>query len=265
MARLLLMLAAAATAVALGAGVARSDGDPASDVLYNDNVFVPYPAPAATAAAGLRSAVATAYKHGYRLKVAVIKTPTDLGSVPSLFGKPASYAHFLGTELKQLYIGPLLIAMPDGWGIWDGGRSTTAEHRVLSSISIDGSTATTLTESAAAAVRTLVAKGALKSKDIKAPLVYPIPRRVQRGATVRLQYAVMDDSGKSREVVTVFARTTRLARLVDPMERTSATSYDSVTWRVPTTLTTSQLRFCVVATDPSGNSSKPACGAFDVV
>jgi hypothetical protein len=54
-----------------------------------------------------------------------------MGSVTALFRRPTRYAHFLGLELRQLYQGPLLIVMPNGYGIYDGGRSTRAEARVL--------------------------------------------------------------------------------------------------------------------------------------
>jgi len=43
-----------------------------------------------------------------------------LGAIPSLFNKPNQYARFLGFELSAGFIGPLLIVMPSGFGIWDG-------------------------------------------------------------------------------------------------------------------------------------------------
>ena len=36
----------------------------------------------------------------------------------------------------------------------------------------------------------------------------------------------------------------------------------AVHWLVPAKLRSRQLRFCVVATDPTGNRSKPACAPF---
>jgi hypothetical protein len=35
-----------------------------------------------------------------------------------------------------------------------------------------------------------------------------------------------------------------------------------VTWQVPKRLTSRKLRFCVVASDPSGNRSAPTCAPF---
>ena len=67
-----------------------ADGDPASDVLLVKNVFLPYPAPSAAASNEIAAAVSSAYARGYRVKVAVIATETDLGSVPSLFNRPGN-------------------------------------------------------------------------------------------------------------------------------------------------------------------------------
>jgi hypothetical protein len=113
--------------LALSSSAAFADGDPASDTLIFENVYFPYPAPGQQPSAALSAATRSVYARGYRIKVAVIASATDLGSIPSLFDKPADYAKFLGQELGLYYIGPLLIVMPAGFGIYDGGRpSTTA-------------------------------------------------------------------------------------------------------------------------------------------
>jgi len=103
-----------------------ADGDPASDVLLVKNVFVPYPAPSAAASNELAAAVRSAYARGYRVKVAVIASETDLGSIPSLFNRPNDYAKFLGQELQLYYIGPLLIVMPNGYASKTGKKDTGA-------------------------------------------------------------------------------------------------------------------------------------------
>jgi hypothetical protein len=64
------------------------------------NMFLPYPTPSAAASNELAATVSSAYARGYRVKVAVIATETDLGSVPSLFNRPGDHARFLGQELK---------------------------------------------------------------------------------------------------------------------------------------------------------------------
>ena len=76
----------------------------------------------------------TVYARGDRVKVALIHTAEDLGAIPSLFGQPGEYAHFLGVELGLWYVGPLLVVMPAGFGVYDGGRSTAAAEQVLRSV-----------------------------------------------------------------------------------------------------------------------------------
>ena len=64
---------------------ARADGDPASDYLLVQRVFVPYEGASASAQQrALTKAVATANKTGFTIRVAVIFSSYDLGSVTSL-------------------------------------------------------------------------------------------------------------------------------------------------------------------------------------
>jgi hypothetical protein len=88
---------------------------------------------------------------GYRLKVAVIASPSDLGSVPSLYGRPQYYARFLGIELGLIYKGSLLIAMPAGFGFYHHGRQTVTEAKALVPLRA-GSTEQTLVAAALKAV-----------------------------------------------------------------------------------------------------------------
>ena len=95
---LLTVLAAIATGAVSPA--ARADGDPASDVLAQQNLFLPQdagvPARQQTQIATLLQEAAHA---GYPIRVALIASPTDLGSVTALWQQPQSYAKFLGQEL----------------------------------------------------------------------------------------------------------------------------------------------------------------------
>jgi len=106
------------SALALASG-ARADGDPASDVLYTQSVFLPYSTKVSPALAQeLEQATAAART----IRVALIAAPTDLGAIPSLFGKPAAYARFLGMELQFVYPGRLLVVMPQGAALSRRGR-----------------------------------------------------------------------------------------------------------------------------------------------
>jgi hypothetical protein len=102
---------------------ALADGDPASDVLASQTVYVPSDGgldPAQTAR--LAPLLADARRAGLPIRVALIATRADLGSVSELWGKPQSYAEFLGQELGQVYHGRLVVAMPAGVGIYDVGE-----------------------------------------------------------------------------------------------------------------------------------------------
>jgi hypothetical protein len=108
------------TAAAWSPPAVLADGDPASDVLLGANVFYPYSPPVAPRLQrtlnGETSAAARAH---FRLKVALINGPFDLGVVPQMFSHPQEYARFLDQELR-LFLGPhpaLLVVMPGGYGV----------------------------------------------------------------------------------------------------------------------------------------------------
>lgn len=251
----------ALAAACLTAGAARADGDPASDFLIQQNVFFPYTAGRA-AQTGLSQAVAGVYAHGERLKVAVIFDTSDLGSVGSLFGKPQDYAHFLAIELGLWYVGPVLVVMPAGFGVYDLGRATAAEESVLRPLRVGAASADDLVNSATSAVQQLAAAGALESPDVKRPLVTPYPAYAQRGKQATLRFDVFDDSGRSKAIVRVYENRQLLATLASPMGFGIGSRTVRVRWQVPAKLASRNLRFCVVAADPSGNRNAPACAPF---
>lgn len=256
----LVLTVAAATAVT--ASWAQADGDPASDTLLEQNVFFSYDAPSQAARLALQQAVGRIYAQGNRIKVAVIYDQTDLGSIPSLFGHPADYAHFLGIELGHWYVGPLLVVMPAGVGIYDGGRSTAAEQAALGSLRVDASSPDGLTESATTALQQLAAASALASTDIRAPLVTAYPASAGRGKPAILRFDLYDDSGRTRAVVRVYENGALVATLSTQMRFQIGTRHASVTWQVPKRLRSRRLRFCAVASDPAGNRSAPTCAPF---
>jgi hypothetical protein len=249
-----------ACATAVGATSSLADGDPASDVLFADDVFLPYPPPSKTVGQALRNATASAYKRGYRLKVAVIATDTDLGAIPSLFGKPTEYARFLGTELSQTYVGPLLIVMPEGYGIYDGGRPTAAEQAVLSKLAVDASTKDALVASATKAAERLVSGKALHSKDILPPYMYTQPLTAKPGKETQLLYRVADDSHRSHETIRVRSAAGKTLKTVKtPMHDAFWNRLRGARWTLPAAQTQPGLQYCIVAQDAAGNASKPMC------
>jgi hypothetical protein len=140
---------------ALAPATARADGDPASDVLYTQGVFVPQDAGAPQAdVTRLAALVRESRRAGYPLKVAVVASSYDLGSVTALWRRPQTYAHFLGVELSLLYRGRLLTVMPNGLGVYHDGAAVTRETTALKGIAVDrGNLVTT----AATAVQRLAA------------------------------------------------------------------------------------------------------------
>ena len=205
---------------------------------------------------------------GDRIKVALVATPLDLGSIPSLFGKPRSYAGFLGIEISRYYAGPLLVVMPAGFGVYDAGRSTKAKERLLAKIKIAGKSPEALAQAAIKAVQMLSRAGALDWKDTLPPLVVQRFTPAKAGQTVTLAFFVFDDSGRTSETITIYAGRTRLKVFRLPLGptislqphagRPSVPQPSTLRWRAPARLPRN-LRYCVVATDPSGNQNKPAC------
>jgi hypothetical protein len=249
---------------AIAAAAALADGDPASDILPTDSVYFPLATASPDAQSTLTSAVNAVYANGNRVKVAVIATVEDLGAVPSLMNKPDDYAKFLGQELMGFYVGPLLIVMPNGWGVYDGGRSVAPENGVLSGLSVNGSSSDNLVRSAATAVQRLEAAGALKSPDIKPPYVFPQSTTLRRGKTAVFTFRLLDDSNRAAVTITVAVRGKTLATLSSALAATNYPNPRSVSWRVPKTIATSGLRLCMVAVDAAGNKSGSTCVALKV-
>ncbi len=139
----------------LAPAAARANGDPASDVLLTDKVFLPYEAPISKQAADeLRATVAEANKKGFKIRVAVIAFTGDLGTAVALWRHPQSYSKFLWSEVAFVYSNRLLVAMPSGFGFWNGKKPVGRELLVLKGMK-PGATPTALAESTTAAVRAL--------------------------------------------------------------------------------------------------------------
>jgi hypothetical protein len=113
-----------ATAVPL----ANADGDPASDVLLAQNVFLPYHPASTQLERELVSATTAMERAGEPLKIAIIQSPADLGAITPAFGKPRAYAAFLDDELSAHDDQPLLVVMADGYGT--AGLSAAAQAAV---------------------------------------------------------------------------------------------------------------------------------------
>lgn len=130
---------ALALALCAGAGplsaTARADGDPASDYLVANQVFLSAQSGSPSVAQRrLITTVTAANRAGFAIRVATVPQPYDLGSVTALWRRPRLYARFLGLELASTYRGRLLVAMPDGIGLSRGGRSLRSPDRGLGTV-----------------------------------------------------------------------------------------------------------------------------------
>lgn len=138
--------------------VARANGDPASDYLLVQSVFLPFNAkvdPGATA--DLSDTIREADKVGFRIKVAVIGTRYDLGTAFSLYNKAQKYSEFLGLELSFQYRDHLLVVMPEGFGSSIDGKPDPRGIKVVRRLPAPGTDTTKQVEAATEAVRRLAA------------------------------------------------------------------------------------------------------------
>ena len=156
---------------------ARADGDPASDYLLGTSAFVPPDANIPSAdAQQLREVLAEAKARGYEIRVALIATRYDMGSVVTLFRQPRPYARFLGQELFFVYKGRLLVVMPNGYGVSRGGKLLPPAQRLVDRLPAPGNDGHALATGATAAVRKLAAAG-----GINVPLPKAAPAKSNSG------------------------------------------------------------------------------------
>lgn len=253
----------AALALVLAAGAA-ADGDPASDVLLSTDVFTPYPPPSGKATKALTDAVHAASTHRAHVKVAVIGSKNDLGSVPSLFNQPRKYARFLGAELSFFYKGPLLVVMPNGYGFANNGKVVAAADAALANQHVRDASADGLTFAAANAVPVLQRAKVLTYTDRAAPRASPLPTIAAAGRSVLLRYQAWDDSGEAKIDIQIRRAQNVLARFHVPLRTVVQGQWYSVSWTVPKTVAHKTLDYCIRATDRAGNRGPLTCGKLTV-
>jgi cytochrome oxidase Cu insertion factor (SCO1/SenC/PrrC family)/thiol-disulfide isomerase/thioredoxin len=158
MRRLVVMLTLLAV-LAPCASIARADGDPGSDVLVYQRLFIASDAGVSVKQQlELGALLRAAGRAHFPVRVAIISSRYDLGAVTGLWHQPRAYARFLGIELSLAYKGRLLVVMPNGFGFNWPGHSTTAAYAALNRISI-GRGGVGLANAAKEAVTSLAADG----------------------------------------------------------------------------------------------------------
>ena len=108
-----------------------ADGDPASDVLAAQALFLPQDAGASGTQAQRLAAEIGAAARTRPLRVAIVASPSDLGAVTALWRRPQDYARFLGQEIALVYGGEVLVVMPNGDGLAVGGRAAAPADAAL--------------------------------------------------------------------------------------------------------------------------------------
>jgi hypothetical protein len=156
-------LGAALVLLALPA-VARANGDPASDYLLVQKLFLPFTTKIdPTEVKRLKAGLNAADRDHFKIRVAVILAPSDLGTASSLYGKPQRYAEWLGSELVFTYPnyrGRLLVVMPNGYGYTLKGKPDPRVSKLLKPLPPPENDATKEVRGAETAVQTLaVAEG----------------------------------------------------------------------------------------------------------
>ncbi len=137
---------------------ALAHGDPAHDYLLTQNLFLPFTTKLDRNDANrLGALLREADRKNFRIRVAVILSRSDLGTVFSLFGKPEKYARFLGRELSSGYGGRLLVVMPNGYGYSVNGDPDPKASAVLKKLPAPGRDATKEVQAATVAVQRLAA------------------------------------------------------------------------------------------------------------
>jgi cytochrome oxidase Cu insertion factor (SCO1/SenC/PrrC family)/thiol-disulfide isomerase/thioredoxin len=127
----------ALTICGMGVVQARADGDPGSDVLVYQPLFVaPDAGTTVPEQLQLTSMLRKASDDGVPIRIAVISHRADLGAITGLWRKPQAYARFLGIELSLSYKGRLIVVMPNGFGFNWPGHATGAIEQTLDSIAI---------------------------------------------------------------------------------------------------------------------------------
>jgi hypothetical protein len=137
---------------------ARAHGDPASDYLLTERAFLPLTTKVDhDEATRLNVLLREAEQKQFPIRVAVILSPSDLGTAFSLFGKPEKYARFLGLELSLGYRDRLLVVMPTGYGYAVNGDPDPEASAVLRKLPAPGRSATEEVDAAIVAVQRLAA------------------------------------------------------------------------------------------------------------
>jgi protein SCO1 len=120
----------------------------------------------------LLSVLAAAKRARFPIRVAIISTEYDLGSITALWHKPRVYARFLGVELSATRNQRLLVVMPNGFGFDWPGHPDAGAYGILAKVPI-GAGANGLAAAAQTAVRRLAQAGGARLSAGANPVARP--------------------------------------------------------------------------------------------
>ena len=175
-------LLVAAVAPAAGSGAAAwADGDPAGDVLIQQNVFYGSKLDLRSKeAAQLMALTEQAKEKGYEIRVAALTVPEDLGAINYLWDDPTNYADFLTAEIQSVYRERTLVVMPSGLGIWWREHEFADEQAILDELGGPGEDPTAVMPLAMDAI---VKLAAAQDIELTIPDVEPPPGGVTQPAS----------------------------------------------------------------------------------
>ncbi len=100
--------------------------------------------------------------------------------------------------------------------------------------------------------------------DREPPRIRTLPGAAPAGKTVLLRFRVFDDSGKSRELLTIMQGRVTIGRVAVPLAEAHYRRLYAAPWRVPRSLKRGPRLYCAVAIDQAGNRSTRSCSALRI-
>src|SRR5256885_14174872 len=138
--------------------VALANGDPASDYLLVQSIFLPFNAKVdPSASKELTDTIRAANEKGFKVRVAVIGSRYGLGTAFSLYDNGEKYAEFLGLGRSFQYHDGLLVVMPNGYGYSVAGKPDPKGIQVVKDLPPPGKDATAEVQGATRAIHKLAA------------------------------------------------------------------------------------------------------------
>jgi hypothetical protein len=147
--------------------VASADGDPASDVLASYPLYLPQDAGTSFAQQSeFEALLGAAARAGFPIRVALVASSADLGSVTELWRQPQTYSRFLGQELSYVYHGALLVVMPNGSALTEVAPNASTGPGAAAPVQ------------APAGVQGLVAVATAEVRQLAAAAGHPLPATI---------------------------------------------------------------------------------------